>query len=448
MTGVTLTPREEHASDRRPSYNSKGKGKGKKTSSYSKGSYKGKSKRTKGGSSSSSPTAVHTSASTTRSIPKVWWSKGKYICNRGGYYRSSHYKGNAAPCYHRPSEEQQQQNASGSSTWSKNDDENEKNLGGFPFRRLFAPSAEDQFLALKSATLVDVIDSPGGKKLIPVSGAWDLCDGLSDMFNESVRIRSRPLMAQTPLERWGSLTDDKLKDLVAQVAQEPPASVTNVDAWRSREALCVSGPECSQFRPSVAKAFYSMCADSLSVQSLQVLDPCGGWGDRLLGALASDVVSRITVVDPNPLVHSGYTAMAMLEEKVTVRTVCAPFEFADVEEGFYDVVFTSPPFYDKENYWAPGSLGQAERFPGPRNTFLWQNHWLQNWYLPFLIKAAKSVRPGGILALYVCDTTSGTMCEETRRELLQSGFVESISLRVGRRRLLPILCFRKEEDMA
>lgn len=332
-------------------------------------------------------------------------------------------------------------------TTTPKDEQALSNLGGFPFRRLFAPTAEAQYLTLRSSELVEVVDMPdgNGKKLTPVAGAWDLCDGLSDLFNEHIRVRSRPLAAATPLERWGSLTDESLRDLAGQVAQDPPSNVTNVDLWRYREALCLSGPECSQFRPSIAKAFYTLCAGSLDMTNMQVLDPCGGWGDRLLGALASGVVSTITVVDPNPLLHPGYTAMALLEPAVSVKAICAPFEFADVEPELFDVVFTSPPFYDKERYWAPGSAGQAESLPGPRDPATWQKHWLEQWYVPFLSKAASCVRPGGIIGLYVCDTTSGGLCDATRTHLTAAGFSECVKLRTGRRRLLPILCFRRPE---
>lgn len=332
-------------------------------------------------------------------------------------------------------------------TSTSTDEQALSNLGGFPFRRLFAPTAEAQYLTLRSSELVEVVDMPdgNGKKLTPVAGAWDLCDGLSDLFNEHIRVRSRPLAAATPLERWGSLTDESLRDLAGQVAQDPPSNVTNVDLWRYREALCLSGPECSQFRPSIAKAFYTLCAGSLDMTNMQVLDPCGGWGDRLLGALASGVISTITVVDPNPLLHPGYTAMALLEPAVSVKAICAPFEFADVEPELFDVVFTSPPFYDKERYWAPGSAGQAESLPGPRDPATWQKHWLEQWYVPFLSKAASCVRPGGIIGLYVCDTTSGGLCDATRTHLTAAGFSECVKLRTGRRRLLPILCFRRPE---
>jgi hypothetical protein len=319
------------------------------------------------------------------------------------------------------------------------------NLGGFPFRRLFSPTAKAQFLTLCSKDLVEIIDMPDGhgKKLVPAQGLWDLCDGLSDLFNEHVRVRSRALAAATPLERWGALTERQLRDIAEQVSQDPPSNVTNVDLWRSREALCLSGPECSQFRPSIAKAFYVLCASSLGSTRLRVLDPCGGWGDRLLGALASGVVSTVTVVDPNPLLHPGYTSMALLEPSICVKTICSPFELADLELDLFDVVFTSPPFYDKERYWAPGSAGQAEAFPGPRGAALWQKHWLEQWYLPFLTKAASSVRLGGIIGLYVCDTTSGGLCDATRTQLLEAGFSEFMTLRTGRRRLLPILCFKR-----
>lgn len=326
------------------------------------------------------------------------------------------------------------------------------NLGGFPFRRFFAVPAEVQYNFLReNDDLVEVItsDADGSKKIVPAQGIWTLCDGLSDMFNEETRIRSRPLSAPTPLERWGSLTKETLAELMSQVAEEPPDGVVNPFLWRAREALALSGPECTQFRPSIAKAFYRLCAEALdNSQCLRVLDPCGGWGDRLLGALASKVVGSLTVVDPNPLLHDSYRQIARLQPDVEVTTICAPFEIAhNVEEKYYDVVFTSPPFYDKEKYWAPGSAGQAEALRGPMETVAWRSHWIRNWYVPFLTKAAMAVRPGGVLGLYVCDTSSGGLCDVTIEIIVTKMCFEACgTLRVGRRRLLPIFCFRRPDD--
>ena len=322
----------------------------------------------------------------------------------------------------------------------------------FPYRSLFARPPAEQFDALTRLDYAKTTqDAAGRVMLIAESGSWDEVDGLADNYNESVRVRSRLLRAQTPIERW---TDFERKPssekdlLISSITREPPDCVVDPHMWKLRELI--GGPECTQFRPSVAKAFYSLCSNRWlgGITSMSILDPCAGYGDRFLGAIASGIIKDITLVDPNPQVHAGYRLMAseLKPPDVNVRMLCAPFELVTVEPERYDVVFTSPPFFDKETYWAPGSTRQAENFPGPLGRDRWKKHWMRNWYLPFVRKAARSVRIGGIIALYVSDTTSGNLEANTIAELNELKFERLDEVLVGRNRTLPIICFRRSKQ--
>jgi hypothetical protein len=327
----------------------------------------------------------------------------------------------------------------------------------FPYRAKFARPSSAQFRALcieDHARTTYALD--GSVRLEASAGAWDDVDGLADMYNEKTRILSRLLRASTPMERWLAfelLSSAEKEKKLGEVTRAPPFYVRDVHVWRQRESI--NGPECTQFRPSVAKAFYVVCSEWLAgKRDLHVLDPCAGYGDRFLGAMASGVVARAKLVDPNPELHSGYHAMlAELRDFAPARTMvletcCLPFERAEVEGDSFDVVFTSPPFFDKEKYYAPGSLGQAEALPGPPSPRKWRETWTQLWYKPFLKKALAAVRPGGILGLYVCDTTSGKLEGPTVREVGRLGGLPLPKVEVGRRRTLPILCFTKIAEVA
>ena len=100
----------------------------------------------------------------------------------------------------------------------------------------------------------------------------------------------------------------------------------------------------SQFRPSAAKAVYDL------FEAKNILDFSAGWGDRLCGFLASDAVSY-TGVDPNKDAVAKYCDMLdyfYTDRDVTIFNECA--EDVDYGDKMFDLVFTSPPYFDLERY--------------------------------------------------------------------------------------------------
>ena len=106
----------------------------------------------------------------------------------------------------------------------------------------------------------------------------------------------------------------------------------------------------SQFRPSTAKAVY----DYFGAED--VLDFSSGWGDRLCGFLASDAKSYVGV-DPNENLFDGYDRMIgdfnVQGKKVEMFNCCA--ESAMLGDREFDLIFTSPPYFDIERYTQEGN---------------------------------------------------------------------------------------------
>jgi hypothetical protein len=101
----------------------------------------------------------------------------------------------------------------------------------------------------------------------------------------------------------------------------------------------------SQFRPSTAKAVYDYFG------AVDVLDFSSGWGDRLCGFLASDAKSYVGI-DPNERLFNNYTRMIddfnVPNKKVEMFNCCA--EKAMLTKRKFDLVFTSPPYFNIERY--------------------------------------------------------------------------------------------------
>lgn len=140
-----------------------------------------------------------------------------------------------------------------------------------------------------------------------------------------------------------------------------------------------------------------------------VLDPCSGWGDRLLGASAARCVKSYTGFDPNRCLRPGYAEL--LRESVGARVTglsdsslrmsnrfqvhSLPFEVGAprlVQDQSCDLVFTSPPFFDYEMY---NPLNPQYR------------DWFTEFYEPLFVQAARCVKPHGFVCIHIGDTSAG-----------------------------------------
>lgn len=85
----------------------------------------------------------------------------------------------------------------------------------------------------------------------------------------------------------------------------------------------------------------------------KILDPCHGWGGRLIGAMLEDVESY-TGIDPSPLQNAGvadiYETFKEYSNIGNVSLICKPFEDVELADNYFDFAFTSPPYFDVEKY--------------------------------------------------------------------------------------------------
>ena len=130
--------------------------------------------------------------------------------------------------------------------------------------------------------------------------------------------------------------------------------LTKVDLQSIRMATTLRKYVASQFKPSIAKAFYDYFG------SVNVLDFSAGWGDRLAGFYCGETTKSYVGIDPNTLNHPNYQRQVefykkhqtFFEEEKQVELICSPAEDVDFTkyEGHFDTVFTSPPYFNVEKY--------------------------------------------------------------------------------------------------
>jgi tRNA1(Val) A37 N6-methylase TrmN6 len=156
-----------------------------------------------------------------------------------------------------------------------------------------------------------------------------------------------------------------------------------------------------------------------------VVDPCAGWGGRLLGALCarrSDAI-RYIGIDPAKRNQPAYEELRGIYFKYLSKEhkaereadiFYAPFEkwvVARAGKSLYgkvDLVFTSPPYFDAENYEASSSKQSA-------NAFKNYEEWREGFYIPFIQGAFELLRVGGYFILNVADTASAPHLERDAR---------------------------------
>ena len=158
----------------------------------------------------------------------------------------------------------------------------------------------------------------------------------------------------------------------------------------------------SQFKPSIAKAFYDY------YKSKNVLDFSAGWGDRLAGFYACDNTQHYVGIDPNTKNHIGYkkqvefykNCKTFLEDDKKVDMICSPAEDVDYSqyEDYFDTIFTSPPYFNTEKYCDEPTQSYIR--------YKEIDDWNKNFLHKTICRIVPTLKPGGILAINIADVFS------------------------------------------
>lgn len=222
-------------------------------------------------------------------------------------------------------------------------------------------------------TQLEFTQRDGGGKTLCVMDPRDYhtMNWMSDWFNEKGRLACKRYDEKyTPLEYWARFKEQIYHNVSADTKGTPTLQKLN-------DAVYAKIIGCNNFRPGLmAGAIKYFGAKS-------VLDFSAGWGDRLIGAISQDV--RYVGVDPNPCVHVGYkdiiSTFARDPSKYTL--IQSPFQTTKLPERddgqleTYDLVFTSPPYFNLEIYSTDANQSVSEFSE------------LETWFTNFLLVSLK-----------------------------------------------------------
>ena len=159
---------------------------------------------------------------------------------------------------------------------------------------------------------------------------------------------------------------------------------------------------CSQFKPNVAKIIYDM------FEAETILDFSMGWGDRLAGFYASEHGKHYVGLDPRKENHPIYKEqsefyqkhLGFFEHDRKCDFHCSPaedFDFDPLHE-YFDLVFTSPPYFSVERY----SYDDTQSWVRYKDIDDWNKDFLHS----TLGKLWDSVKKGGYVLINISDVYS------------------------------------------
>ena len=212
-------------------------------------------------------------------------------------------------------------------------------------------------------------------------------DVLSDLFQEPVRMLAYRPGYPSPYDAW---KDPKIIKVIATKAK-------NSTPQELRKALYNTIPEAKPFRMTWVKGL----ATILQLENRNVLDISAGWGDRLLASMG--LGWKYTGYDPNRALESGHTRMIeMFGHPSRHKVFHEPFESANIQ-GEYDLILSSPPFFDIEIYTQDNSQSVIQ-YPEFET-------WMKRFLFASLRKAWNNLSPGGSMVLHLGDSNRYSICE-------------------------------------
>lgn len=219
----------------------------------------------------------------------------------------------------------------------------------------------------------------------------------------SVRVNG----AHTPSDRFNS--DEKLR-LVIRRALHVWAGRNAVNECNLRSMLRIfsNTTRVSNFRPTAAKAIF----ENYSAEGDAVLDFSAGYGGRLLGCMP--LKRHYIGIDPCTAQVQGLTSMVSSlgrvvspKARATIHHACAEDILPTMRSRSVSLVFSSPPYFNKELYSTEDSQSYI-RYPS-------YDMWLTGFVEKVLCESWRVLKPGGHVVLNVADVDGRKLTEDVLR---------------------------------
>jgi hypothetical protein len=208
---------------------------------------------------------------------------------------------------------------------------------------------------------------------------YNNCDSISNYFTEKERICASVANNKSPYILFNNMTDNELKRFKDDTSLR--------DYFFKYEA--------NLFNPTISINLIK------NFKIKKILDPCSGWGDRLIAALICNV-DQYLGFDTNTKLETDYNniinyfngSKSKSKSNKNIKIHIQPFETASslLTKNHFDCVLTSPPFWTIEIYEGKNTS---------TNLYKTYDEWIKKFYTPFLIQSYESIIDGGYIFLYI-----------------------------------------------
>lgn len=197
----------------------------------------------------------------------------------------------------------------------------------------------------------------------------------------------------------------------------------------------------SNFRPTIAKYIY----DNYSGDG-RVLDFSSGFGGRLFGAFVSQKVKTYVGTDPSTKTYEGLIKIKdYLQTKIEKEVILhnQPFEDLELEDNSFDLAFSSPPYFNTEEY----SYEDTQSFMKYDTKEKWRDGFLK----PLVSNVHRYLKTDGYFIINIANVNSYKNLEEDLLEIAkEEGFNLVKTYKMNLSKLMskgykyePIYVFRK-----
>lgn len=271
---------------------------------------------------------------------------------------------------------------------------------GFPYYSTDTESRENDFRKLKNYDYTQVWDENVIKQTMHGLGlAWSY-------FPHSFEVK-----CNSKLSPYDAFIDDKIFRKVITKRLKMGTYMSNSGILKMLKIY--SGVQgVSNFRPTAAAAIYERYAPNGVVW-----DMSGGWGGRMLGAIISSV-NKYIVTEPSTKTHQGLVNLAndFGGMKQFIITCSGSEDYIPSKESL-DLCFTSPPYYDLEEYCDEKTQSYIK--------FNTKQSWVEGFLKPTFENCYYGLKPKKYMLINIADPKgkhSVNLEEETIRVAKEVGF--------------------------
>lgn len=205
------------------------------------------------------------------------------------------------------------------------------------------------------------------------------------------------------IEHFNNNTGHLIEDIYLKYKKKPTHSLMR--------SVAMEHGKISGFRPSIAKYI----CNTYCREGGFVLDPCGGWGGRMLGSYCSHVRGYDCVEASFKTFRNLRKLKTLLDRRVAKETRVFYSAFEDfAPDRKYDLVFTSPPYFKKEIY----SDDDIQSFKRYEDYDSWKDGFLK----PLVYKSKDVLNDGGYFIINIDDVIIGNELFPLKSDLMKICF--------------------------